>query len=159
VLPSALACALVVAACGQGDSTAVETAAVAPGAVNNPASPTGPDFARWCESNMGSLSADQARCQFQQTVNFGRNYMVYANSWWNSGVQVYVNDTVTLTVSGHPKMRMGMEHTANVTSGTYVAASNGSLAFSSQGRRDEFSVQKIQIRRCFDNTRTSVRCQ
>jgi hypothetical protein len=142
------------AACGKTDS-ASPVAAGQP-LVANPApypgtQPAG-DFNIWCNQRGGLYYASHAVCKIQETTQFGWNM------YWggiDTRIPVYMNDTVSILVSGSPAAVVG--GVSYPAASTFVSHSQGNLVLQASGT-GSFKIKSIQLTRCYNHNYQSVQC-
>jgi len=141
------------AACGKTDSASPVTAGQQTAAANlAPGSQPPSDFNTWCNQRGGLYYASQAVCKIQETTQFGWNM------YWggiDTRIPVYVNDTVSILVSGSPAAIVG--DTSYPAASTFVSKSQGHLVLQANGA-SSFKIKSIQLTRCYNHNFQSVQC-
>ena len=146
------------AACGKKDS-ASPVAASQQAVVTNPTNPNpGPgtqpvsDFNTWCNQRGGLYYASHSVCKIQEITQFGWNM------YWgaiDTRIPVYVNDTVSVIVSGSPAVIIG--GASYSAASTIVSQSQGNLVLQAAGT-SSFKIKSIQLTRCYNHNYQSVQC-
>ena len=150
-------------ACGKMDSSpsaepakSASAAVVAERAKEEAADPI--SFSSWCERAGGMMLTKGGLCELQIHRMYGHGFMSLADQWWNTGLQVEVNDTVTVDVTGNPNMKIGSDLMEKARSGSYVAATSGSVEFMGRNISTRFSVRQVTLKRCYDPKGGTPRC-
>jgi hypothetical protein len=139
------------AACGKKDSASPVAASqqVASASLTTQA-PS--DFNIWCNQRGGLYYASHSVCKIQEITQFGWNM------YWgaiDTRIPVYVNDTVSVIVSGAPAVIIG--GASYSAASTIVSKSQGNLVLQAAGT-SSFKIKSIQLTRCYNHNYQSVQC-
>ncbi len=99
---------------------------------------------KFCSLYWGVMIDDGAYCRFEQTFHFNRTHV--GPSLLVTSVPVIVGDSLSVIASEAAKPVVGAREYA---ARSFVSDSEGYLSFRQENTQGLFSLQKINLRRCF----------